>query len=375
MRVTAVECDLYRVPAPIVLQDSIQRITHWEWVIATVHTDAAVTGTGFSYTLGMGGAAIRELVKTYLAPMVIGRDPADVKHIWERCWRELHANGSGGFTTLAIAPLDIALHDILAKSADVSLYELLGQGVNRIPAYASGLNLHLDGVHLLEQIRRYLDQGYRSVKVKVGREAVEEDVDRVASVRELIGPDLELLLDANQAWTVDEAIDRGQRLERFRPTWLEEPCLADDILANAQARRALSIPIAVGETLFTKYEFTNYIRAGAVDIVQADIARVGGFTAWTEIAELAHANGLAVAPHFLMELSVHGLCSVPNGRILENVEGGSLYELGIAQEPVRIERGIAYPPNAPGHGIVLDQAGLARYLVTGPLTDVALTRT
>lgn len=375
MRISEVETRLYRVPPAIQIEDAIQRISHWELIVSTVTTDAGITGTGFAYTLGLGGTAVRELVDSYLAPLVLGHDPMDVERIWMRLWWELHALGSGGMTRFALAAIDIALWDILAKHAGVPLYRLLGGCRDRIPAYGSGINMHLDGEPLLDQMQGMLSRGYRALKMKVGRHDSEEDVQRVAAVRRLIGPSVRLMLDANQKWTAGEAIRRAALLRPFDPFWLEEPLLADDRAGHAHVRRGTGVPIAVGETLYTLYEFADYIRAGAVDIVQADIPRVGGFTEWMKIARLAESFNLPVAPHFMMELSVHALCGVPNGLILEDLQGGSLTDLGILAEPIRVVNGELAPPARPGHGILFDPAALRPYEVTGKVTGITPTRT
>jgi L-alanine-DL-glutamate epimerase-like enolase superfamily enzyme len=363
VRITGLDCNLYRIPSPITLRDSIQEISHWEWVIVVLSTDAGITGTGFTYTLGVGGSAIRELLVTDIAPLVIGQAAYDVAGIWRRCWLRLHADGPGGITTLALAPIDIAIHDALSKRSGVPLYEHLGATRREIPTYASGINLHLDQNDLLEQVRRFLDDGYRVIKIKVGREDRAEDVDRVAAVRRVVGNEVGLYLDANQAWAPEEAIIRSQLLERFQPRWIEEPCLADDLGAYVELRNGFRTPVAAGETWFTQYEFANVLRAEAIDIAQPDVARVGGFTPWMAISGLADTHGIAVAPHFLMELSIHGLCAIPNGEILENVEGGSMHELGIAVDPVDIRGGIAHPSDRPGHGIEIDEVRLRPYRI------------
>jgi len=374
MRITGIDTRLYRIPPAVQIEDSIQRISHWEFVVSTVTTDAGISGTGFAYTLGIGGTALRELVDTYLTPLVLGADPRDVERIWTRCWWELHGLGSAGMTRFALAAIDIALWDILAKHAGVPLYRLLGGSRDRIPAYGSGINMHLDGEPLLDQMRGFLARGYRAVKMKVGRDNPEEDVERVGSVRRLIGSNVRLMLDANQKWTAGEAIRRAAMLRPFDPFWLEEPILADDRVGHVHVREVTGVPIAIGETLYTRYEFADYMRAEAVDIVQADITRVGGFTEWMKIARLAEGFNLPVAPHFMMELSVHALCGVPNGLILEDLQGGSLTDLGILAEPIRVVNGEISPPARPGHGIAFDPAALRRYEVTGKVTGIIPTR-
>lgn len=374
MRVTDIETRLYRVPPTVRIEDSIQRVSHWEWIVTTLATDAGVTGTGLAYTSGFGGSAIRELVETYVTPLVVGTDPQDIERIWRRLWWELHPLGSGGMTRLALAAIDIALWDILAKRAGVPLYRLLGGARDRIQAYASGINMHLDGEPLLDQMRGFLARGYRAVKMKVGRDDPEEDVERVGAVRRLVGPGVRLMLDANQKWTPAEAVGRAATLRRFDPFWLEEPILADDRPGHVHVRQHAGIPLAVGETLYTRHQFADFVASGAVDVVQADIPRVGGFTEWLKIAKLAEGFTLPVAPHFMLELSVHGLCAVPNGLILEDLAGGSLTELGLLAEPIRVVDGALAPPARPGHGIVFDTAALRRFEVTGRPTGIVPTR-
>ena len=375
MRITEIETQLYRVPPAVRIEDAIQRVSHWELIVSTVRTDAGISGIGLAYTNGFGGTAVRELLDTYLTPLVLGADPVDVERIWSRGWWELHSLGSGGMTRFALAAVDIALWDILAKHAGVPLYRLMGGSRDRIPAYGSVINMHLDGEPLLEQMRGLRADGYRGVKMKVGRDDPAEDVERVGSVRRVLGPGYPLMLDANQKWTAGEAIRRAALLRSFDPYWLEEPLLADDRAGHARVREATGIPIAVGETLYTRYEFGDYIRTGGVDVVQADVCRVGGFTEWLKIAKLAESFNLPVAPHFMMELSVHALCAVPNGLILEDLKGGSLTDLGILAEPIRVTQGEMVPPVRPGHGIVFDPTALHPYEVTGKLIGITPTRT
>jgi L-alanine-DL-glutamate epimerase-like enolase superfamily enzyme len=374
MRITGVRTAVYRVPPAVRIEDSIQRVSHWELVVTTLTTDGGPTGTGLAYTNGFGGTAVRELVDTYVAPLVVGQDPVDVERIWRACWWELHSLGSGGMIRLALAAIDIALWDILAQHAQVPLYRLLGGTREGIPAYASAINAHLDGEPLVEQMRGFVAQGYRALKMKVGRDNPAEDVERVGAVRRAIGPGVKLMLDVNQAWTAGEAVRRTALVRPFDPFWLEEPILADDRQGHVQVRALTGVPIAVGETLYTRYEFADYMRAGAVDIVQADVIRVGGYTEWMKIAKLAESFNLPVAPHFMMELSVHALCAVPNGLILEDLRGGSLTDMGLLAEPVAVKQGELRPPARPGHGIALNVEALRPYEVTGPLHGLTSSR-
>ncbi len=370
MRISEFETRLYRVPLPIPVAGSAPRILHREFVISSLTTDTGIGGTGFAYTYGIGGSAIRELLTTYLTPLVVGSDPRDIERIWARCWHAVQSLGSAGMTRLALAAIDIALWDILAKRADLPLWRLLGGYRERVPAYASGILADLDGEALLDQMRGFLERGYRAVKMKVGCDNPEEDVARVSAVRRVIGPGVQLMLDATQKWSAAEAIRRATMLKPFDPYWLEEPVLAEDRAAHVHVRQGTGIPLAVGESLHTRSEFADFIRAGAMDIVQPDIPRAGGFTEWMKIARLAECFNLPVAPHFLIELSVHALCAVPNGLILEDLQGGSLTELGVLAEPIQVVNGEMAPPARPGHGIVFDPAALARHEVIQAPTNI-----
>jgi L-alanine-DL-glutamate epimerase-like enolase superfamily enzyme len=364
VKITAVRTGLYRIPLGQPLVDATIRLTEWELIVSRVETDSGVSGVGWCYTLGSGGSAIRALIGDALTPLVLGQDPFHIERIAERLWWGISRLGTG-LATFAIAPLDIAIWDIVAKAVGRPLYQLLGGCRDRIPVYGSGVNLHLEPDALLDQMQGYLDQGYRAVKMKVGRDEAEEDVERVAAVRKLIGPRVALMVDANLKWTVAEALRRATRLEPFDLAWLEEPLPSEDVGGHARLRAAVRIPIAVGETLYTKQQFAEYVRSGALDIVQADIVRVGGITEWLKIAHLAQAWNLPMAPHVVYELAVSLLCAVPNALVAELVTGSGLTELGVLTEPIRPQRGIGVPPPKPGHGVEFDEAALGRHEVKG----------
>jgi len=373
VKITDVEVDLLRVPPTVQLQDAIQNITTWEWVMVTLQTDSGVRARGWTYTLGMGGAALREMIAVYLVPLLVGEDPRDIERLWQRCTAELHAIGMGGATSLAVSAVDIALWDAVGQSIGEPIHRMLGGFRESIPVYASGLNLHLDGDGLTESLGAYLDRGYRSVKVKVGRDDLAEDVERIRAARAAIGPSVELLLDANQKWAAGDAVRRIRQLEQFDPAWIEEPVDADDLDGMRRIRASVGTPVAAGESLYSRFQFARYLGTGAIDVVQGDISRVGGFTEWLKIAHLASAYNLQMAPHYMTELSVHAVCGVHNGRILEDIEGGTLTELGLLAEPFVVTDGVARPPARPGHGVVFDEAALARYRVEGPF-EVTPTR-
>lgn len=354
--------------------DSTHRITHIELIICELATDGPHTGIGYSYTVGSGGAAVAAMIRSYLAPIVVGQDPSYVERIWHRLWEEAHDSGARGIGGLAINAIDVALWDLVGKAVDRPLYQLLGGARERIPAYGSGVNLNLSQDELLAQVEGWLSEGYGAVKVKVGSEDPDEDAERVGAVRDLIGARRHLMVDANQAWTASEAITRIHLLERHRPYWVEEPLISDDVFGHSRVRQAVSTAIAVGENIHSRFEMAAYLRLDAVDVVQADVVRVGGITEWIKVAHTADSFNLKMAPHFVLELSGSLLCAVPNALILEDVEGGSLTELGLLEEGMPVEGGYWSPSRRPGHGIRFDQSALRETEVNGDGPKVEPTR-
>ena len=358
MKITQMDVRLHRVPLEKPWGDSTHQISQIELVVCRLSTDAPHTGVGYSYTVGSGGAAVASLMRAYLAPIVVGEDPLYIERLWHRLWQECHDTGARGIGGLAINAIDMALWDLSGKAAGKPLHLLLGGSRDKIIAYGSGVNLNLSQDQLLTQVEDWLSRGYEAVKIKVGKEDPGEDVERVGAVRELIGRKRRLMLDANQAWTVSEATTRTRMLEHYYPYWIEEPLISDDVLGHARLRAAVSTAIAVGENIHSRFEMATYVQLGAVDIVQADVVRIGGITEWLKVAHMVDSFNLKIAPHFVLELSGSLLCAIPNALILEDVEGGSLTDLGVLEEPLPVRNGYWSPSRRPGHGIVFDQRAL-----------------
>ncbi len=229
-------------------------------------------------------------------------------------------------------------------------------------AYASGINLNKSLDELLDQVRGWKRAGFTAFKVKVGKPDIEEDVERLTKVKELTGR-LPLMVDANQGWDIGKAARAIGAYAPLDPHWIEEPLLCDDVDGHAKLRRLVRSPIAIGENVYTIQQFNQYLAVGACDFVQADICRVGGITPYLEIAALARAWNVPLAPHFMMELTGQVLCCLPNAHILENIDGGSLTDLGALAEPIRIVDGYFTPTAKIGHGIEFDRAALRRHAV------------
>ncbi|NHI17409.1 mandelate racemase/muconate lactonizing enzyme family protein [Microbacterium excoecariae] len=321
-------------------------------VVETVVRDTSGgAGWGFSWTPTIGAHAVEQLLARDIADHARGL-PADPR-IWQGVWEHLHEAGSGGITTIALAGLDLALWDLAARRQDRSVTDLIGRAHDRLPAYGSGVNLHYSADELAAQVRRWVDQGFDAVKIKVGSADLARDVDRVEAVREILGAGRALMIDANQRWDLERATTAIYALSRFDPAWIEEPLRADDIAGHAELRRRIGVPIALGENRHTIYQFRDAIDAGAVDIIQPNVVRVGGITPFLAITELARERGVRIAPHLLPELSSQLAFCLPDETWVEDVEDAGFFDLGALAAPtgLDIRAGIATGGPARGLGI------------------------
>ena len=292
--------------------------------------DDGRTGTGFSWTPQIGAGAVQSLLENDLREALIGLEPHP-EVVWDLLWRHLREAGPGGITTIALAGVDLALWDL--RCGERGLADMLGRRRETVPAYGSGVNLHYSLEELLAQARRWKAAGLPAVKIKVGRPDLREDVERVAAVREAIGPDTLLMIDANQRWDLHRARRAIEALRRFDLFWVEEPLPADDVPAHVELRRAVDVPIAVGENVYTVYGFRDLLTSGACDVVQPNVVRVGGITPFLRIAELARAFDVPVYPHLLPDVSAQLALALPLPCMAEYVEDASFAELGLLAEP------------------------------------------
>lgn len=311
-------------------------------------------GHGFSWTPTIGAGAVASLLRDDIRRFALGRD-TDPSALWPELWAHLHEAGGGGVTTIAMAGLDLALWDLRARSRGLGVPDLLGRKHDRLSVYGSGVNLHYTEEQLAAQVRRWVDRGLDAVKIKVGRPDLREDVARVALVRELIGDDRRLMIDANQRWDLATATTAVHALAAFDPAWIEEPLRSDDTAAYRELAGRIETPIALGENLHTLHRFREAMDAGFAAVVQPNIVRVGGITPFLEIAALAEERDVELAPHLLPDLSAQ--LAITRGRRLwvEDVEDAGFDDLGVlaAPSPVRIHGAWATVDHVPGLGLDL----------------------
>ena len=346
MKISDVRVSAHRLPPSVPWEDATNKVDGLEFIIVELETDTGLIGTGFTYTVDIGGSSILALTRDYLAPLVIGMDPLCYEQIWSKMQRQSRRLGTG-VNVMGMAAIDIAVWDLLGKSHNQPLYKLLGGARPSIPSYISEINLRADDTldHILSRVEGYLSQGYRAVKIKIGRPDIEEDIERIVRIKQLLGRTGSLFVDLNQMWTAHDALVNASRLDNLGLGWIEEPILFSDVAGHKQLRQSIKTPIALGESLHARAQVLSYLQAGAVDYVQVDVAFIGGITEWLKIAHLADIYGKKVAPHYMMELSLQLLCGVTNSFMLENVIGGSFTELGLLEEPIE---GEGCRRNAPG---------------------------
>ena len=348
----------YRLPLREVLVDAMHGEHHAFEVITVEVTDTdGASGVGYTFTGGHNGGAIHDIASRELAAIARGQDADQIERLWEKLWWTTHYGGRGGPTVLALSAFDIALWDLKAKRAGLPLWKLLGGYDPAVPCYAGGIDLHLSPAQLIAQSERNVERGYRAIKMKVGREQLSQDVEKLAAMRAHFGEHFPIMVDANMKWTVAEAIRAARAFVPFNPVWLEEPIIPDDLEGHARVAMEGGLPIATGENMRSIWEFRHAITVGRIAFPEPDVTNCGGITPFMKIAHMAEAFNLPVTSHGAHDITVHLLAAVPNRSYLE-AHGFGLDEF--IEKPLKITDGKAIAPDRPGHGIAFDWKSLQR---------------
>jgi L-alanine-DL-glutamate epimerase-like enolase superfamily enzyme len=357
-RIKNIEAGHYRIPLTVMLSDSTHgQITAFELLTVRIRDTDGAEGVGYTYTVGRNGGATADILRREIPDLIDGCEAADTEAVWHRIWWGLHYGGRGGPAVLALSAVDIALWDLKARRAALPIWRLLGGFDARVPCYAGGIDLDLPVEALLRQTDDNLRNGFRAIKMKVGRPDLASDVARVQAMRKHLGEGFPLMADANMKWSVEEAIRAARALQPYDLTWLEEPIIPDDVAGHARILASGGVPIAAGENLRSLWEFKNYIAAGAVSYPEPDVTNCGGVTSFMKIARLAEAFNLPVTSHGAHDITVHLLAACPNRSYLE-AHGFGLDRY--IEHPLALEDGMAVAPTRPGHGIHFDWKGLAK---------------
>ena len=365
-RIVRVEALMVNLEPKVKRTDAIQSFVRQETPLVRITDADGAVGTGYSYTVGSGGPSVMALIEATLGPALLGREAGQVEKIWRDLMFMTHSTMVGAITALALAAIDTALWDLRCRRAGLPLHVLAGGAQASVPLYTTeGGWLHLEAQALVDDALRARAAGFAGAKIKVGRPHVREDMARLTAVREALGGSFEIMTDANQLFTVDEAIRRARQFEALDLAWFEEPLPADDMDGHVRLSQATTLPVAVGESLYSPAQFREYLQHRACSVVQVDVARIGGITPWLKVAHLAECFNVPVCPHFLMELHVSLCCAVPNARWVEYIP--QLDE--ITTQAMRIDAGRAVPDDAPGIGIAWDVAEIERRSVARILLE------
>lgn len=389
MRIQEIRCIPLEVPLPRPVYDANYRMATKPALLVEVVTDAGLVGLGEAAHFGGPMRSTQVVIEGELREHLLGEDPREIERLWEQMHQRAYKHARGGVLIAAMSGIDIALWDLRGKLAGQPLWRLLGGYRREVPAYATG-GFYAEGKgirELVAEMEEYLRHGFRAVKMKVGRNSqiegsplramahrglcevsLEEDLARVRAVREAIGPEVRLAVDANGAWDVPTAIRMGRALEPLGLYWYEEPVCPDDIRGSARVAEQVAIPVAGYETCtYGRVGFRDYIAAGAIHFVQPDVAWAGGLTESLKIAHLAQAFHLPLAPHIhgsavAVAAAVHLLGAIPNGSLAEMVFPAHPLMAELAREPLQVDAtGHIRLTDAPGLGLELDPAVVARY--------------
>ena len=351
MKVTAVETKPVVLKLAQPLGSALGPISCFGCILVTVRTDQDIAGENLIFTLNDRRTKVLRQMVDDLADVIVGHDAGHIAGFWARAWKGINFLGHQGVSVVGISAIDGALWDVLGKASGLPLYRLLGGAQDRVPAYHSGgLWLSLSTDELAAEAGRFVEEGFRAVKMRLGKDSPADDIERVAAVRDAIGPDVKLMADANQGLNEAQAIRLGRMLERFDLTWFEEPLPAWDLDGLARVAAALDTPIASGETEYTRYGFRRMIELRSADILMPDLQRVGGVSEFMRVGHMAAAHDITVSSHLFPEASIQVLGALSNASFLEYMPWFSeLYH-----ERLAFENGEAIVPERPGWGFTFN---------------------
>jgi L-alanine-DL-glutamate epimerase-like enolase superfamily enzyme len=348
--------------------------TKRDTIIVRVETSEGITGYGEAHP-GRSPGAVVSLIHNTLAPMLIGMKATDVIGVWKRVHRmQLSSHGVGSGASLGLSGIDMALWDIRGKAAKMPLYELLGGSKRRLPAYAGGISLgYQPKESLAEEAQEYVAQGYKAIKLRLG-DSAKADIERVLHVRKVLGDDVDILTDANTAYTLADVRRVLPVLADIKAGWLEEPFACNDFSSYREAAKITSlVPIAAGENHYGRFEFAQLREAGAVQIWQPDLSKCGGITEGLAIAAMASAYRIPMHTHS----SATGINHAATIHFMAAIENSGYFEACVSHfNPLRDMFGTTFeigadgcvePLDKPGIGLEIDEALFAKYpLIDGP---------
>jgi L-alanine-DL-glutamate epimerase-like enolase superfamily enzyme len=315
-------------------------------------------GYGYCYTIGYGGKAIETMIDCDLKRIILNND-RDIPELWEEMWHKVHWVGRGGVASLAIAAIDIALWDLKSRKANLPLYKYLHGTSKEIPVYGTSIKLGAPSKELIEVADRYMERGYKGIKIKIGSPDLETDKKVIKAIKRHIPDSFRLMVDANMSYQLKEAIDMGKFLKDEGAFWFEEPLEPELVSEHKQLKKEVGMTIALGENLHSVYEFNAYLAENIPDIVQIDAISVGGITPWLKVKTLAENSNKLISSHFSEKIHSHLLCTSSHSTNIEHHQF-SIDEW--MEEPITINNGFLMPSETPGHGVKFLKEKLRFYI-------------
>jgi len=362
VKIEALQTRLVDLPLARPVGTAIHAMRSVGCVLVELNCDNGVVGQ--SYIFSLNAKRIRsldEMVKGY-AEFVIGRSPQEHASVFDAIWMAINPMGHAGVTIAGLSAIDVALWDAVGKDAGLPLHQLWGSDTTSVPAYAtSGLWLSESIDELLADAQTFMDAGFTGMKIRLGSANPADDVERVRVVRNAVGPDIALYSDVNQGLSVEQAIALGRSLAEFNLTWFEEPVPYYDEAGHAAVRAAVDVPVATGESVYTRIGIQRLIDAGAADVLMPDLQRIGGFSEFRRASEAAAAAGVPVSSHFFTEQSLCLAASINNCISVEHCDWFS----PLFNESMELVNGEVLVPDRPGHGFTFNETIIAAH----PLLD------
>lgn len=368
MIIDSVVARTIRLPLERPVRTSNLLIKHREFVLVEVRArDGATTLAGYGFGFTRDGL-VAETVNRNLAPLLVGKDAGRIHALWQEMYSATRYLGRKGLLMRAISAVDIALWDLKGKQLGAPLWSLLGGGHTRVPAFVAGgyYGPGTDPTAIGEEFAGYRDAGYRGAKLNVGSAGLKADLERVAAARDALGDEAELMVDFNGSLpNAKVGLSWAAELARYRPTFIEEPFLMDDLPAIRDFYRRCDLQIAIGEDESGRWAFAELVNPRAVDVLRVDATLAGGVSEWLKIAGLGLANRVDLFPHWFPEVHIHLAVAYPECLGVELVapEAGIMNFHLLVRNPVRQRDGLATAPDGPGLGLEWDLDALERAVV------------